>query len=301
MVQQTVLSANASSTYTVVAGDTGELIASKFYTTFSRLESVNPFVNWNNLQIGQVLNLPAAEAYTVVSGDTGEAIARKLGISFSALSAANPSVNWNNLQIGQRLVIPTGNSTTTSPTPIPGTGGAQDDSGTDGGGPVIHYSGPASNFPPQSRWQKWSNMWTHASRVMAINDTPEQIGYIQEAVNTISRESGIDRRVILCTIMQESSGNVHVRTTFGGVRNPGLMQSHNGVEFNQNDQRGSIFQMIRDGTQGTASGDGLTQLYARYGNIYEALRGYNSGSVNRNDLSDGLGATAAYVSDVANR
>lgn len=35
--------------------------------------------------------------------------------------------------------------------------------------------------------------------------------------------------------------------------------------------------------------------------IYKALRAYNSGSVNTNDLSDGRGATASYVSDIANR
>ena len=35
--------------------------------------------------------------------------------------------------------------------------------------------------------------------------------------------------------------------------------------------------------------------------IYKALRCYNSGSCNENDLSDGRGATPAYVSDMANR
>lgn len=35
--------------------------------------------------------------------------------------------------------------------------------------------------------------------------------------------------------------------------------------------------------------------------IYPALREYNSGSVNPNDLSDGRGATASYVSDIAQR
>lgn len=35
--------------------------------------------------------------------------------------------------------------------------------------------------------------------------------------------------------------------------------------------------------------------------IYPALREYNSGSVNQNDLSDGLGATAPYVSDISQR
>jgi hypothetical protein len=69
------------------------------------------------------------------------------------------------------------------------------------------------------------------------------------------------------------------------------MQSHNGVEYSDSDPRGSIFQMVRDGTEGTADGDGLVQL----------VRAYNSGSVNKTDLSDGLGATASYVSDCANR
>jgi hypothetical protein len=35
--------------------------------------------------------------------------------------------------------------------------------------------------------------------------------------------------------------------------------------------------------------------------IYKALRAYNSGSINANDLSDGRGATPSYVSDMANR
>ena len=37
--------------------------------------------------------------------------------------------------------------------------------------------------------------------------------------------------------------------------------------------------------------------------IYQALRLYNSGDINPNDLSDAVvnGATASYVSDIANR
>ena len=59
--------------------------------------------------------------------------------------------------------------------------------------------------------------------------------------------------------------------------------------------------MVRDGTEGTKSGDGLKQLLARYGNYYEAFRGYNSGSVDKNDLNNALGATQWYVRDAANR
>ena len=35
--------------------------------------------------------------------------------------------------------------------------------------------------------------------------------------------------------------------------------------------------------------------------IYKALRLYNSGDIDENDLSDGKGATPSYVSDIANR
>lgn len=56
--------------------------------------------------------------------------------------------------------------------------------------------------------------------------------------------------------------------------NPGLMQSDGGVTFVGNSasnsaQQSSITQMIIDGTQGTALGDGLVQCINQYGNIYE--------------------------------
>lgn len=56
--------------------------------------------------------------------------------------------------------------------------------------------------------------------------------------------------------------------------NPGLMQSDGGSTFignsaSDSDQQASITQMIIDGTQGTADGDGLVQCINQYGNIYE--------------------------------
>ena len=69
--------------------------------------------------------------------------------------------------------------------------------------------------------------------------------------------------------------------------------------------------MVRDGTQGTKLGPGYVQWidqddsthYAgdTQGNVYQAARGYNSGSINFADLSDPKGATSSYVSDIANR
>jgi hypothetical protein len=80
------------------------------------------------------------------------------------------------------------------------------------------------------------------------------------------------------------------------------MQSHNGTAYNSNAVNASISDMIQDGVQGTAYGDGLVQNLNMYGNAYRAARGYNSGYLpTSGDLSEASGATACYVSDIANR
>ncbi|ERF69676.1 hypothetical protein EPUS_03668 [Endocarpon pusillum Z07020] len=88
-----------------------------------------------------------------------------------------------------------------------------------------------------------------------------EVAYIEQAISTVSGETGIDRRVILGMIMQESQGNVCVYTTCSAddVRNAGLMQSHIEVSFDLNNAEQSILQMVRDGVQGTPFGDGLVQ------------------------------------------
>lgn len=60
--------------------------------------------------------------------------------------------------------------------------------------------------------------------------------------------------------------------------------------------------MIQDGTQGTSHGDGLVQVLDKFGNAYAAARGYNSGDVAESgNLSEAIGATSCYASDIANR
>lgn len=59
--------------------------------------------------------------------------------------------------------------------------------------------------------------------------------------------------------------------------------------------------MIIDGTQGTNSGGGAVQGINMFGNIYEAARWYDSGSIDSKDLNNGITATASYVVDIANR
>lgn len=232
-------------------------------------------------------------SYTIKSGDTFWSIAEAHGTSVAAIEAANPGVNPSALHVGQVINLPGAGGSSG------GNGGSS--GGSSVGGGYVAYSGPASNFPDPKTWASYDTLWSQNSTLMALNDSPSEVGFIKAAIERVAPESGIDARVILCIIMQESGGNVRVGTTNNGVGNPGIMQSHAGVAFNPGNPQGSILQMVRDGTEGTSSGDGLKQLYARYHNYYEAFRGYNSGSVDKNDLNDPVGATGTYVQSVANR
>lgn len=154
------------------------------------------------------------------------------------------------------------------------------------------------------------------------NNTPEMIQDIYDAIQDRAAASLVDHRIILGTIIQETNGcPLNPSTTSsGGTRNPGLMQSHNGHEYDPKNSRLSIFLMIQDGTQGTEHGWGLVDNLNIYANPYKAMRGYNryvtsvrrilslstdiwiSGYIpNSGDLSEESGATACYVTDIANR
>ncbi|KAL8966426.1 MAG: hypothetical protein Q9183_003378 [Haloplaca sp. 2 TL-2023] len=242
-------------------------------------------------------------SYTIKQGDTLFEIAKAHGISLQALEKANPGLNPKTLQVGQKIKIPGRGG---SPPPKGGNGGGDGKivgahGGTNGGGGYVNYQGPASTYPPRDRWASYDALWKQNSALMKHNSSAEEIGFIKSAIEKVSAESGVDVRCILCIIVQESGGNVRVGTTNNGVRNPGLMQSHNGVSFDPAHPKASILQMVRDGSSGTQHGDGLKQLYKRYGNYYEAFRGYNSGSVNKANLNDPVGATGDYVQKAANR
>lgn len=304
-------------TYVIQAGDTFTSIAAKLGTTVAALESANPTLTPTNLQIGASIVVPSSTGpvppagpvpptppvdpiptpptsgatYTVLAGDTFTIIAAKFNVALASLEAANPGVNPTTLQIGQIINLPPG--TTGSPSTTVG--------GSTNTGAFIDYSGPASAFPDPSQWASYSSLWQQNSSLMSYNDSPSEIALIGSSITTVAQESGIDARVILCLIMQESGGNVRVGNTFNGVNNTGIMQSFNGVSFDPGNPAGSILQMVRDGTEGTASGPGLKQALERYGNYYVALRVYNSGSVDLGQLNNPLGATANYVVNIANR
>lgn len=237
--------------------------------------------------------------YKIQKGDTLYAIAKRLGVSVDALQAANHSLNPTTLQVGQVINLPGAAGKPSGghpPGAIPGSHG-----GSNGGGSYVQYGGPPPKFPSPSQWASYAALWAQNSRLMKFHDSDSEIAQIKSAIEKVAAESGVDVRVILCIIVQESGGNVRVPSTNNGVHNPGLMQSHNGVSFNPADPAGSILQMVRDGTEGTKDGPGLKQLHAKYGNYYSAFRAYNSGSVDEKDLNNPIGATASYVRDAANR
>ncbi|KAM3414515.1 hypothetical protein BST61_g9674 [Cercospora zeina] len=295
--------------YTVQAGDTFWSISQKLGISVDALQAANAGVAAGSLQVGQVLNLPGSGTtkYTIVSGDTLWSIAQKNGISVDALQAANPGIDPNTLQVGQVINIPKGGNVPAPapvPAPPPPTNGAPPpptNGNIPGARSFVPYSGPPSNYPDPNRWSTWEPLWNQNLRLMRLHDTEAEIALIRSSIITVSSESDVPRRVILCIIMQETGGNVRAPTTNNGVRNPGLMQSHNGVTFNPADPAGSILQMIRDGTSGTSFGDGLKQCFVTQGNWYAAFRQYNSGSVDLSNLNNGLGATADYVTKTANR
>lgn len=188
-----------------------------------------------------------------------------------------------------------------------GTGKAANDSYT-------CYSGDWTKYPPKSQWLSFSTMWNYNKQNMynacsnlgykTPNDNLTQLQQMYQGIQTVAEESQVDHRFILAVIVQESLGCVYVGATEapdGSTPNPGIMQSHNGTQYDVNNSAASILQMIRDGTEGTKYGDGLVQLINQYGNIYEAARGYNSGSVNATDLNYPFKATPSYVVDIANR
>ncbi|MCJ1476251.1 hypothetical protein MMC13_004917 [Lambiella insularis] len=178
-----------------------------------------------------------------------------------------------------------------------------------------HYTcfyGDASKFPPISAWMNFEALWSLNQRdYMNVKpqDGPAVQAAIKHAVIYISQCARVDPRVILAVMMQESSADTCVTCTAepgSSYRNCGLMQGPPGsITYDPSNIEGSITRMIQDGTQGTKGNGpryhGLVQWINIYGNLYKALRAYNSGSVDESNLDNAFEATPSYVSDLANR
>ena len=145
------------------------------------------------------------------------------------------------------------------------------------------------------------------------DNSADEIAAINTAIEQVAAATAVDHRFILAIMMQESKGCVRVPTTDNGVVNPGLMQDHDGAGTCAGVEpcpASEITQMITDGTAGTSAGPGLATLLnqaqaaisdSSSRAFYAAGRLYNSGSADYSNLDDGLGSTACYASDVANR
>ena len=207
------------------------------------------------------------------------------------------------------------------PSPTSGGGG-----GWSGGGSYIRtYKGDGSTndgWPSQNEWLSFDNMWEINQKIMKsscsnafsqIDNSDQELEDMKAAIEDVSSSAGVDKTFVLAIMLQESNGCVRVQTTSYSHANPGLFQSYEGTgSCNDGSSvqnpcpESQIHQMIEDGVEGTAAGDGLKQLlYAATGDgvqkFYQAARMYNSGSL---DSSGNLGlgvATHCYCSDIANR
>lgn len=89
-----------------------------------------------------------------------------------------------------------------------------------------HYSGPAAKFPGMNQWKSLETIFNaNKPEMLKTGDTGEDVGRIWNAVKECAK-LGVDERVIFCIIMQESTGNVGVKTTtnMDGHGTAGLMQ-----------------------------------------------------------------------------
>ncbi|PON21657.1 hypothetical protein TGAM01_v209395 [Trichoderma gamsii] len=166
------------------------------------------------------------------------------------------------------------------------------------------YGGPYQNFPPMSSWLPWTTVFGLYEQTMVnAGSSWDDVGRINVAISQAAANIGVDERVILAIILQESTGYVGVQCT--GNNDCGLMQCEGCPSFhNQNElSQSQTSSMINGGTQH------FKQNLEDWGNqwdissIYPALREYNSGSVNSGDLSQAAGGfgVPCYVSDVARR
>ena len=105
--------------YTIRPGDTLYVIAINNGTTVEAIMAINPGINPNNLQIGQIICVPTMVPsvpsvppctggfyYTIKAGDTIYNLAPRFNVTVDAIIRANPGINPNNLQIGQVICIP---------------------------------------------------------------------------------------------------------------------------------------------------------------------------------------------------
>ncbi|KAL6695337.1 hypothetical protein J3F84DRAFT_348687 [Trichoderma pleuroticola] len=166
------------------------------------------------------------------------------------------------------------------------------------------YNGGWQNFPKMSQWLPWTEVFGRYQQDMVnAGSTWDDVGRINVAISNAAATIGVDERVILAIILQESHGYVGVQCT--GNNDCGLMQCEGCPSFQGRNglPQSDTSAMINGGTQHFKGNlEDWGNAWAE-STIYPALREYNSGSVNTNDLSTAAGGfgVPCYVADVAGR
>lgn len=103
----------AISTYTVAAGDTIDMIASKYHLSKDTIKFANNLTS-DNLTVGKVLDILPRDGivYTVKSGDTLASIATKYKADLSVITTYN-DLEISGITPGSKLIIPNGELPTT--------------------------------------------------------------------------------------------------------------------------------------------------------------------------------------------
>jgi hypothetical protein len=93
------------------------------------------------------------------------------------------------------------------------------------------YGGPWWDFPPMSEWLPWGDIFNNYEQSMVdAGSSWDDVGRIAVAIEQAAADIGVDERVILGIILQESSGYVGVPCTGGGA-DCGIMQCEGCASF----------------------------------------------------------------------
>lgn len=213
------------------------------------------------------------------------------------------------------------------PSPSQTSGGGRGSGGTqsEGGTYIKQYMGDGSSgagWPSENDWLDFDTLWKINQDILKkscsnafyqSDNTDQELSDLKSALDAVSASSGIDKAFIFAIMMQESNGCVRAPTTVGSHANPGLFQSHEGEgscniggSVQNPCPKNEIDQMVKDGVEGTAAGDGLKQLLGKAEGdgaqrYYRVARMYNSGSMDPSGNLGLGGATHCYCSDIANR
>ena len=97
--------------YTIGKSETMTSIATRLGISVADLETSNPSVDPNNMQVGSLLVIPNGICYTAVSGDSCDSIAKKYNMTLDRLEYLNPNVICGDqMKVGQIFLVAIGST-----------------------------------------------------------------------------------------------------------------------------------------------------------------------------------------------